>query len=96
MPFKAASMTIGSLYSLIPRLMGEKVMFSVKAVDTHFWVATIGIVLYTVAMWVAGLMEGLQWRAIDQETGLLVRDPYDLAEFTGALHRLLAVAFFVV
>ncbi|MCJ7816122.1 MAG: cytochrome-c oxidase, cbb3-type subunit I, partial [Xanthomonadales bacterium] len=41
-----AMMTIGSLYSLMPRQMGNKVMYSVKAVDTHFWIATIGIVLY--------------------------------------------------
>ena len=32
----------------------------------HFWLATIGIVLYTVSMWVAGLMEGLQWRAVNE------------------------------
>jgi cytochrome c oxidase cbb3-type subunit 1 len=62
-----AMMTIGSLYGLIPRLMGEKTMYSVKAVDTHFWVATIGIVLYIASMWIAGVMQGLMWRAFNDD-----------------------------
>jgi len=59
--------TIGSLYCLIPRLMGEKKMYSVKAVDLHFWVATIGIVLYIASMWIAGVMQGLMWRAFNDD-----------------------------
>jgi cytochrome c oxidase cbb3-type subunit 1 len=62
-----AMMTIGSLYSLTPRLMGKKVMYSVKAVDTHFWIATIGIVLYIASMWIAGVMQGLMWRAFNDD-----------------------------
>ncbi|MBT8039077.1 MAG: cytochrome-c oxidase, cbb3-type subunit I, partial [Gammaproteobacteria bacterium] len=62
-----AMMTIGSLYSLIPRLTGEKIMFSVKAVDVHFWVSTIGIVLYIASMWIAGVMQGLMWRAFNDD-----------------------------
>jgi len=62
-----AMMTIGSLYSLTPRLVGEKVMFSVKAVDAHFWIATIGIVLYIASMWIAGVMQGLMWRAFNDD-----------------------------
>ncbi len=62
-----AMMTIGSLYSLMPRLMGEKVMYSVKAVDAHFWIATIGIVLYIASMWIAGVMQGLMWRAFNDD-----------------------------
>ena len=60
-------MTIGSLYCLIPRLFGEKKMYSVKAVDLHFWVATIGIVLYISSMWIAGVMQGLMWRAFNDD-----------------------------
>jgi cytochrome c oxidase cbb3-type subunit 1 len=60
-------MTIGSLYCLIPRLMGEKQMFSVKAVDLHFWVSTIGIILYIASMWIAGVMQGLMWRAFNDD-----------------------------
>jgi len=62
-----AMMTIGSLYSLMPRLMGEKIMYSVKAVDAHFWIATIGIVLYIASMWIAGVMQGLMWRAFNDD-----------------------------
>ncbi|MCU0988203.1 MAG: cytochrome-c oxidase, cbb3-type subunit I [Xanthomonadales bacterium] len=62
-----AMMTIGSLYSLAPRLMGQKVMYSVKAVDAHFWIATIGIVLYIASMWIAGVMQGLMWRAFNDD-----------------------------
>ncbi|HET6564909.1 MAG TPA: cytochrome-c oxidase, cbb3-type subunit I [Xanthomonadales bacterium] len=59
--------TIGSLYCLVPRLMGEKKMYSVKAVDLHFWLATIGIVLYISSMWIAGVMQGLMWRAFNDD-----------------------------
>jgi cytochrome c oxidase cbb3-type subunit 1 len=60
-------MTIGSLYCLIPRLVGEREMFSVKAVDLHFWIATVGIVLYIASMWIAGVMQGLMWRAFNDD-----------------------------
>jgi cytochrome c oxidase cbb3-type subunit 1 len=60
-------MTIGSLYCLIPRLVGQREMFSVKAVDLHFWIATIGIVLYIASMWIAGVMQGLMWRAFNDD-----------------------------
>jgi len=63
--------SIGSLYHLIPRLFGRKNMFSMKAVELHFWVATIGIVLYIAAMWIAGVMQGLMWRATNPD-GTLV------------------------
>jgi cytochrome c oxidase cbb3-type subunit 1 len=42
-------------------------MYSVKAIEAHFWVATIGIVLYIAAMWIAGVMQGLMWRAINPD-----------------------------
>ncbi len=63
--------TIGSLYYLIPRMFGRTQMFSVKAIETHFWIATIGIVLYIAAMWIAGVMQGLMWRAVNPD-GTLV------------------------
>ena len=64
-------MTMGSLYHLIPRLYGRTAMHSVRAIDLHFWVATIGIVLYIAAMWIAGVMQGLMWRAVNPD-GTLV------------------------
>jgi len=59
--------TMASLYWLVPRLYGKTRMYSVKAIDLHFWLATLGIVLYVAAMWVAGVMQGLMWRAIDED-----------------------------
>jgi cytochrome c oxidase cbb3-type subunit I len=59
--------TMGSMYYLIPRLFGQKQMYSVKAIEIHFWTATIGIVIYIAAMWIAGVMQGLMWRAINAD-----------------------------
>jgi len=59
--------SIGSLYYLIPRLYGRVEMHSMQLVTLHFWIATIGIVLYIAAMWIAGVMQGLMWRAVDTD-----------------------------
>ena len=59
--------TMGSMYYLIPKLFGQKQMYSVKAIEVHFWTATIGIVIYIAAMWIAGVMQGLMWRAINAD-----------------------------
>ena len=62
-----AMVTIGSLYHLIPRLFGREQMHSVALINTHFWLATVGTVLYIASMWVNGIMQGLMWRAINQD-----------------------------
>jgi len=59
--------TMGSLYYLIPRLFGRREMYSVRLINVHFWIATIGIVLYIAAMWIAGVMQGLMWRAVGND-----------------------------
>jgi len=59
--------TMGSIYYLIPRLAGKKEMWSVQLIEAHFWVATIGIVLYIASMWIAGVMQGLMWRAVNAD-----------------------------
>ncbi len=59
--------SMGSLYYLVPRLFGRSQMHSVRAINLHFWVATIGIVLYIAAMWIAGVMQGLMWRAVGED-----------------------------
>eukprot|EP01030_Chromulinospumella_sphaerica_P001117 gene1117-1092_t len=59
--------SMGSLYYLVPRLFGKDKMHSVKAIELHFWMATIGIVLYIAAMWIAGVMQGLMWRAVNPD-----------------------------
>ena len=62
-----AFMTIGSMYALIPKLYGRKEMWSVRLIDVHFWIATVGVVLYVTAMWIAGVMQGLMWRATNAD-----------------------------
>jgi len=59
--------SMGSLYYLIPRLFGRTEMWSVRLISLHFWVATVGIVLYISAMWIAGVMQGLMWRAVSPD-----------------------------
>ncbi len=54
--------TFAALYYLAPRLWGRERMYSLRMINWHFWLATLGIVLYASAMWVTGVMEGLMWR----------------------------------
>ncbi|MGD9386717.1 MAG: cytochrome-c oxidase, cbb3-type subunit I [Gammaproteobacteria bacterium] len=62
-----AMISIGSVYMLVPRLFGKKEMYSIKLIDVHFWVATIGVVLYIASMWMSGVMQGLMWRAVNED-----------------------------
>ncbi len=62
-----AFITIGSMYYLIPKLFGRKDMISIDLINIHFWVATIGVVLYISSMWIAGIMQGLMWRAVNED-----------------------------
>ena len=62
-----AMISIGALYFLVPRLWGRKAMHSTQLINVHFWIATIGIVLYIASMWIAGLMQGLMWRAVNDD-----------------------------
>jgi cytochrome c oxidase cbb3-type subunit 1 len=59
--------SMGTIYFLIPRLWGRKEMWSTRLIEIHFWVATVGIVVYIAAMWVAGVMQGLMWRAVNED-----------------------------
>jgi len=58
-----AMIAIGCTYYMLPRLFGKEQMASKKLIEAHFWIATIGIVLYIASMWIAGVMQGLMWRA---------------------------------
>jgi cytochrome c oxidase cbb3-type subunit 1 len=62
-----AFITFGSMYYLIPRLFGRTQMWSVRLITVHFWIATLGVVLYIAAMWIAGVMQGLMWRATNAD-----------------------------
>ena len=83
-----AMISIGSMYFLIPKLFGREV-HSLKLVETHFWVATIGIVLYITSMWIAGIMQGLMWRAVNQDGTLT----YSFVESVQAMHPFYIVRF---
>ena len=54
--------TFACLYYLVPRLWGRTRLYSLRMVNWHFWLATVGIVFYASAMWVSGIMQGLMWR----------------------------------
>jgi len=62
-----AMVTIGSMYILIPRLFGKANMWSTRLIELHFWIATIGVVLYISSMWMSGVMQGLMWRAVNPD-----------------------------
>lgn len=73
--------SIGAVYFLIPRLFDREI-YSKKLIETHFWVATIGIVLYIAAMWISGVMQGLMWRAVNADGTLT----YSFIETVQAMH----------
>ena len=77
-----AMVSIGAMYHLIPVLFGRKDMHSIKAINAHFWLATIGTVLYIASMWVNGIMQGLMWRAYNNDGTLT----YSFAESVLASH----------
>jgi cytochrome c oxidase cbb3-type subunit 1 len=64
-----AMVSIGTMYHLLPIMFGRKQgeMHSAKLIDLHFWLATVGTVLYIASMWVNGLMQGLMWRAVNDD-----------------------------
>ncbi len=88
-----AMISIGSVYALLPPMLGLKQMHSVKWMDVHFWLHTIGVVFYVVAMWIAGIMQGLMWRATNADgtltytfvESLKTTYPYYLVRLGGGL-----------
>ena len=88
-----AMISIGSIYALMPKLLGRNEMYSIKAIDTHFWLHTVGVVLYIASMWIAGVMQGLMWRATNDDgtltytfvESLNFTYPYYLIRFGGGV-----------
>ncbi|WP_079639988.1 cytochrome-c oxidase, cbb3-type subunit I [Sphingopyxis flava] len=74
--------TFAAVYYLVPRLWGRPRLYSLRMVNWHFWLATLGIVFYAASMWVAGIMQGLMWREYGAD-GYLV---YSFAESVAAMH----------
>jgi len=62
-----AMVSVGSLYYLLPRLFGKTEMYSTRLINVHFWLATLGTVLYIAALWISGVMQGLMWRATNAD-----------------------------
>jgi len=76
-----AMVSIGAMYFLIPKLFDTEI-YSKALIETHFWVATVGIVLYITSMWISGIMQGLMWRAINNDGTLT----YSFVESVQAMH----------
>jgi cytochrome c oxidase cbb3-type subunit 1 len=82
-----AMISVGAIYSLIPRVFGQKAMYSTRLIDLHFWTTTIGVVLYIASMWIAGVMQGLMWRAVNEDGTLT----YSFVESLAATYPFYAV-----
>ncbi|MEJ5206947.1 cytochrome-c oxidase, cbb3-type subunit I [Denitratimonas sp. CY0512] len=88
-----AMISIGAVYAMLPRLLGLSQMYSVKLIDAHFWIHTIGVVFYIASMWIAGVMQGLMWRASGDDGTLTytfvesvaATYPYYLIRFLGGV-----------
>jgi cytochrome c oxidase cbb3-type subunit 1 len=76
-----AYISFGAIYCLVPWLWNRK-LYSLKLVNWHFWISTIGIVLYITAMWVSGILQGVMWRAYTS-LGFL---EYSFVETVEAMH----------
>lgn len=91
-----AMVTIGAMYALIPKLFGREEMYSTGMIELHFWISTIGVVLYIAALWIAGVMQGLMWRAVNSD-GTLTYNFIESIERTYPFYmvRLLGGALFL-
>jgi cytochrome c oxidase cbb3-type subunit I len=84
-----AMITMGSMYVLIPRLWSRQQMYSTKLIYLHFWLSTVGTVLYIASMWIAGVMQGLMWRAVNEDGTLT----YTFVEALSATHPYYIIRF---
>jgi cytochrome c oxidase cbb3-type subunit I len=89
--------SFGAIYCLVPWLWNRERLYSLKLVNWHFWISTIGIVLYISSMWVSGILQGLMWRAYTK-LGFL---EYSFIETVEAMHpfyviRALGGALFLI
>jgi len=82
--------TFAAIYYLVPRLWSRERLYSLRWVNWHFWLATIGIVFYAASMWVAGITQGLMWREYGAD-GYLVNS---FAESVAALHPMYVLRAF--
>ncbi|EXJ13178.1 MULTISPECIES: cytochrome-c oxidase, cbb3-type subunit I [Nitrincola] len=78
-----AMISIGAVYHMLPKLFGKAQVYSTNLINVHFWLATVGTVLYIVSMWVNGILQGLMWRAVNQDGTLT----YSFVEAMEASHH---------
>ncbi len=83
-----AFISIGAMYYLIPKLFGREI-YSVDLINKHFWISTIGVVLYIVSMWISGIMQGLMWRAVNSDGTLT----YSFVQTVQAMHPYYIIRF---
>ncbi|MFT5635399.1 MAG: cytochrome c oxidase cbb3-type subunit 1 [Cognaticolwellia sp.] len=96
-----AMVSIGAMYHLIPVLFNQGRMYSIRLINVHFWLHTAGIILYIVAMWISGVMQGLMWRAVNTDgtltysfvESLIASKPFYFMRFVGGV---LVVAGFLI
>ena len=92
-----AMVSIGTMYHLIPVLCGRSQMYSVSLINHHFWLSTIGTVLYVASMWVNGILQGLMWRAYNVDGTLTYSFAESLiASYPGYFVRLLGGILFLL
>jgi len=91
-----ALISFGAIYHLVPILWNKPNLYSTKLVNTHFWLATVGIVLYIVAMWISGISQGVMWRSYNEQ-GILQYSFIDVLKATHPLYvmRALGGLFFL-
>lgn len=91
-----AMISIGAVYHMIPKLFNRETMYSVSWINLHFWLATVGTVLYVVAMWINGIGQGMMWRAFNPD-GSLTYSFIDTVIFShdGYVMRLIGGVFFL-
>lgn len=83
----------GAFYSVVPRLWNRERMYSAKLVEAHFWLALAGTLVYVVAMWNSGMIQGLMWRTYNKSgtlaysfvDSLIAMHPYYVARAVGGL-----------
>ncbi len=92
-----AMISIGAVYHLVPVLFNRKQMWSISLINMHFWLATIGTVLYIASMWVNGILQGLMWRAFNRDGSLTYSFVESVeASYPGFFVRFLGGVFFLV
>ena len=77
-----AMVSIGSIYILVPRIFNKPAMYSTSLINLHFWLSTLGTLFYIASMWISGVMQGLMWRAVNDDGTLT----YSFIESISASH----------